>query len=344
MERCRWACGSVDDIARIRSGYSNSVEQFRKMRKSLKRRPRQRKFVDQLAPGRVFFSQRGTPYICVAWPDFDYRNVEAVRLAYPFRLRRRRIRTHRVAFQRVRESSILLESFPDTEKREEWADLLARAANDEFRPLEPAGNVSETDDLASRDMAATAERLKSYPCEKCSLFAPCHKDTGHPFSSDLGRYFHFFAKVDSAQEQLWRSFLGHYSLLQAEGYVDENGKLTQDGMWASKLRLDQPLLISEGIRKGVFPQNDPELLAALIAPFVTDRDKQGDVQLASFIWKYPDLAKPFFQMLKNLQRLRERLQAEGFAIPPLPFWALVTVYPLGTRPFVGRGARDFRYG
>ncbi|MGO9691374.1 MAG: ATP-dependent DNA helicase, partial [Syntrophobacteraceae bacterium] len=36
--------------------------------------------------------------------------------------------------------------------------------------------------------------------------------------------------------------------------------------------------------------------------------------------------KPFFQMLKNLQRLRERLQAEGFHTPPLPFWALVTVY------------------
>jgi len=77
---------------------------------------------------------------------------------------------------------------------------------------------------------------------------------------------------------------------------------------------------------GVFPQNRPELLAALIAPFVTDRDKQGEVQLASLIWKYPDLAKPFFQMLKNLQRLRERLQAEGFETPPLPFWAVVTVF------------------
>jgi superfamily II RNA helicase len=125
--------------------------------------------------------------------------------------------------------------------------------------------------------------------------------------------------VDSTQEQLWRSFIKHYRLLQAEGYVNEEGKLTPDGMWASKLRLDQPLLISEGIRKNVFPQEKPELLAALIAPFVTDRDKQGDVQLASFIWKYPDLAKPFFQMLKQLQRLRECLHAEGFETP-------VTVY------------------
>ncbi len=324
--REQMACGSLDEIARIRDGYSNSVEQVRKMSKSFKRRPRQKQMVDRLAPGRVFLSQRGTPYICVAWPDFDFKNVEAVRLANPMRFRGRRIRTHRVAFQRVRELSILLDSFPGMEKRQEWTDLLARAANDEFRPIESDGNVSESDDLASRDLAAMTERLNAYPCEKCSLFAPCRKETGHPFSSALGSYFHLFAKVDSAQEQFWRSFIRHFSLLQAEGYVDKDGKLTQDGMWASKLRLDQPLLISEGIRKGVFPQEDPELLAALIAPFVTDRDKQGEVQLASFIWKYPDLAKPFFQMLKQLQRLRERLQAEGFEIPPFPFWAVVAVF------------------
>jgi superfamily II RNA helicase len=325
--RDRMSCGSVDELAEIRPRYSSSLDQYRKMRKSIKRKPRYRKLVDLLAPGRVFISQRGTPYICVAWPDFEYRNVEAVRLANPVRFRRRRIRTHRVAFQRVRDLSVLLDSFPDPEEREEWESLLARAFEGEFAPVESEGRpVSAPADLASRDLAAMAERVESFPCEKCSLFAPCLQETEHPFSAALRRYFHLFSKVDLAQEQLWRSFLKHYALLQAEGYVDDEGRLTRDGTWACKLRLDQPLLISEGIRKGVFPQDRPELLAALIAPFVTDRDKQGDVQLASFIWKYPDLAKPFFQMLKNLQRLRERLQAEGFETPPLPFWALVTVF------------------
>ncbi len=68
------------------------------------------------------------------------------------------------------------------------------------------------------------------------------------------------------------------------------------------------------------------MLAALIAPFVMDRDRHGDIQLAALVWKYPELAKPFFKMLKELQRLRERLQAEGFEVPPLPFWAVVMVY------------------
>lgn len=363
--REQMGCGSLESLSETRPRYPLALEQFRKIRKSVKRKPRYGKLAQQLAPGRVFFSRRGTPYICIAWPDFDYGNVEAVRLAHPIRTRRGRIRPHRVAFQRVGEPSVLLDSFPDPEQREEWEALIARAAAGEFKispvsplpspPLEPAGTGLEKwgaeippaalykrggdpekgagegpaqapDELASRSLAAAAQRLHSYPCEKCTLFGPCQKETAHPFSSAVRRYFHLFAKVDSTQEQLWRSFIKHYRLLQAEGYVEQHGKLTRDGMWASKLRLDQPLLISEGIRNNVFPPNKPELLAALIAPFVTDRDKQGEVQLASFIWKFPDLAKPFFQMLKNLQRLRERLQAEGFETPPLPFWAVVTVF------------------
>ena len=137
--REQMGCGSLDELSEIRARYSAAAVQFRKMRKSLKRRPGYRKLVDQLAPGRVFISQRGTPYICVAWPDFEYRNVEAVRLAYPIRMRRRHIRTHRVAFQRVRELSVLLDSFPDLEEREEWEDLIARAVEGEFRPVEPEG-------------------------------------------------------------------------------------------------------------------------------------------------------------------------------------------------------------
>jgi ATP-dependent RNA helicase HelY len=325
--REQMACGSLDQLSEIRPRYSSAAVQLRKMRRSLKRRPGYRKIVDHLAPGRVFISQRGTPYVCLAWPDFEYSNVEAVRLAYPIRMRRLRIRTHRVAFQRLGELSVLLDSFPDLEERGEWESLIARAVEGEFSPIEPEGPAGgRPADLASSDLTAATQRLHSYPCEQCSLFGPCQKETAHPFSAALMRHFHLFANADSAQEQLWRSFIKYYGLLQAEGYVDKEGKLTRDGMWACKLRLDQPLLISEGIRKNIFPRNKPELLAALIAPFVTDRDKQGDVQLASFIWKYPEMAKPFFQMLKDLQRLRERLQAEGFETPPLPFWTVVTVY------------------
>ncbi len=57
-----------------------------------------------------------------------------------------------------------------------------------------------------------------------------------------------------------------------------------------------------------------------------DRERPGDIQLSTLVWKYPEVAKPFFKMLQGLQRLRERLQADGFTTPPLPFWTVVTVY------------------
>ncbi|MDR3567084.1 MAG: DEAD/DEAH box helicase [Syntrophobacteraceae bacterium] len=319
-------CGSLDDLSEIRPAYLGANEQLRKMRKSLRRRPGFKQVVDRLAPGRIFISSRGTPYLCVAWPDLEFGNVEAVRLAHPARMRRKSIRTYRVAFQRVRASSVMLDSFPGPGERHKWEELIARAHRGEFIPDDLPGLDGGREDLASRELATTAQRLKTYPCERCKLFAPCLQETSHPFSSALGQYFHLFAKVDSTQEQLWRSFLKHYRMLQSEDYVDADGRLTADGLWASKLRLDQPLLISEGIRKNLFPQDEPELLAALIAPFVTDRDKQGDIQLATFVWKYPDLARPYFQMLKDLQELKGRLQAEGFETPPLPFWAVITVY------------------
>lgn len=319
-------CASVERLSEVRPQYRTAVEQFKKARKSLKRKPRYGAFLDQLVPGRAVISQRGTPYVCTAYPDLQYRNVEAVRLATPVRFRRRRVRTHRMAFQRIRQLSILLEELPELDDRDSWQELLARAAAGEFKPVDSRENSAGSDELASMELASLSDRIRSLPCDKCGLFGPCQKETSHPFSSILRRYFHHYEQVDSTQAQLWRSFQKHYRLLLEEGYVDDEGKLTQDGLWASKLRLDQPLLISEGIRKNIFPQDNPELLAALIATFVMDRDRHGDVQLASLVWKYAELAKPFFKMLQELQRLRERLQSDGFETPPLPFWAVVVVY------------------
>jgi len=54
--------------------------------------------------------------------------------------------------------------------------------------------------------------------------------------------------------------------------VNEKDELTEDGQWASQLRVDQPLLIAEGFRAGVFPRSDPALLAAIVAVFVNEKE------------------------------------------------------------------------
>jgi len=322
------ACGSLEELAEIRPQYGFLKEQTRKARKLWKRQASVHSFYDLLVPGRTFFSGRGTPYAVVSPPQREQQNVEAVRLAFPLRFRRGRVRTYQVDFQRIRALGDKLESLPSPKNRGEWETLVAQV-NANRHPTDKEGPEKDKWlplEVAARELTGLVATKAALPCDSCTLFGPCQKLTAHPFSAAVEQYFAHQSQMNTIQEQLWRSFLQHYQILQEEGYVNEEGRLTEDGLWTSKLRLDQPLLISEAIRKGVFPAENPELLAALVAPFVMDRERPGDIQLSSLVWKYPDVAKPFFRMLQGLQRLRERMQAEGFAIPPLPFWTVVTVY------------------
>lgn len=323
------ACGSLERLEEVRPRYQDLTASLRKARKELDRQVSSSPFFSMLEPGRIFFSRRGTPYAAVQNPEAGNRAVEAVRLVPPVRFRKGHVRTHRVHFRRIDRMGVLLEAFPSLKDREGWEEILARATEGPFqdRGVGPsAADSSGAVRAASREIEALLGRKADLPCDGCPLHGPCRKGTFHPFATAVERYFELKGRTETVQEELWRSFLQHFEFLRAEGYVDESGHLTEDGLWASNLRLDQPLLISECIRGGLFPVDDPELLAALVAPFVMDRERPGDVQLSSMVYKYPDLAKPFFRMLQGLQPLREHLQAAGFSTPPLAFWTMVTVY------------------
>lgn len=332
-------CGTMERLAEVRPQYILLREQLRKARKLHKRQRSMHLFQGLLLPGRIFKSNRGTPYIAIAEPDMDQRTVEAVRLGFPLRFRKGRIRSFRVGFHRIRVFCQILDVMPPLEEREPWRDLAMRLAasrsskgaseegeetHDLGKPVQIEADKSR--DESMKELNRLAAQSSALPCERCELYGPCQKSTSHPFTDLLQEYFEQHARMKTIREQLWRDFQKHYQLLQAEGYIDEDGHLTEDGLWASKLRLDQPILISECIRKGIFPEDDPELLAALIAPFVMDRDRPGDQQLSSLIWRYQETAKPFFKMLQSLKPLRDHLQNEGFGTPPLPFWTVITLY------------------
>lgn len=332
-------CGSMEQLAEVRPHYMLLKEQFRKARKLHKRQRSMHLFQGLLLPGRIFRSNRGTPYIAIAEPDMDMRTVEAVRLGFPLRFRKGRIRSFRVGFHRIRVFCQMLDVMPPLEEREPWRDLAMRlAASRSSKDASPGEEeapdlgkpvqieADKSGDESLKELSRLAAQTSALPCERCELYGPCQKSTSHPFTGLLQQYFEQHARMKTIREQLWRDFQKHYKFLQAEGYIDEDGHLTEDGLWASKLRLDQPILISECIRKGIFPEDDPELLAALIAPFVMDRDRPGDQQLSSLVWRYQETAKPFFKMLQNLKPLRDHLQNEGFGTPPLPFWTVITLY------------------
>jgi len=122
---------------------------------------------------------------------------------------------------------------------------------------------------------------------------------------------------------LFLDFMRHFKFLIQTGYAEKNGKLTDNGIWASRLRIDQPLLIAEGFRLGILPESDPAILAAIIASFVFEQE--ADEKINS--WLIPKkLAAVFSFVEKNLRPFSKLIAAEGFEVRQLFLRPALTIY------------------
>lgn len=129
--------------------------------------------------------------------------------------------------------------------------------------------------------------------------------------------------VENDHKQLWQDFLRHLDFLKETGYATQNGKLTADGIWASQLRVDQPLMIAEGFRRGIFPENNPALLAAVTAVFVHERESDETIG-KPYLSKA--LTQTFIKVTKNLLSFSELMSKKGFETRPLLLQPAVTLY------------------
>ncbi len=116
-------------------------------------------------------------------------------------------------------------------------------------------------------------------------------------------------------EFLWLDFIDHMDFLAEENFVTDNGKLTEDGLWASKLRLDAPLLVAQSIRENLLPQTDPALLAAIIASFVNEKEFTDDPLYNKALPKR--LKEAFLDARKGLKPFAVKLLKKGFDAPNL---------------------------
>lgn len=140
-----------------------------------------------------------------------------------------------------------------------------------------------------------------------------------------GQGRNLFAGQGGGSEDLWQSFQRHLRFLQKTGFVEKDGALTADGYWASKLRLDQPLLIAEAIRKGGLSGTDPGLLASGLAPFVWDR-RQEVLLRAEDQHDWTEVEGFFDRVLVSIDTLRKRKSRAGFDDPVIFFWPAVALY------------------
>jgi superfamily II RNA helicase len=133
------------------------------------------------------------------------------------------------------------------------------------------------------------------------------------------------ANID--QQFLWHDFLRHLQLLEEKGFVSPDGRLTDDGVWASRLRVDQPLMIAEGFRLGLIPDSDPTLMAAIIALFVGERDSDDRFQKT---YRSKSLFKAFMAVKKGLKPLTQHMVKRGFEVKELNIRPASVVYAWAT--------------
>ena len=163
-------------------------------------------------------------------------------------------------------------------------------------------------------------------CHKCLHLKECSKNRKGHIKGLFSELDNIALSLHNTSLGLFFSFSKHVKLLQETGFVDLQYKLSYDGIWASKLRVDSPIIIAEAIRKGVFNGLKPELLASGISIFAWDRDQE--VQLLSKKTGF-DLS-PLFLIVKNIfesiEPFMELMIRRGFD-PPLFFkWPAGAIY------------------
>lgn len=139
--------------------------------------------------------------------------------------------------------------------------------------------------------------------------------TGHRNRGRTGR--------QSGDRFLSQDFQRHLVFLQRHQYVSTDGRLTKDGLWASQLRVDEPLMIAEGFRRGILPDADPSVLAGIIAAFVNEKELADTADRRIVPTR---LQEAFKNVVRKLRPFAREMIDARFQARPLYFRAAVTVF------------------
>ncbi len=283
--------------------------------------------IANLVPGRLFLDKKSRLYCAIKRHiKGDKNGVLACRLRH----RSGRKKPPKMRFFTPEKVSAILDrlvNITSTEESIALQGILSKVSSDEIPPrLEslPLGEeeISKVKPLKDRIFFLEQE-LDNLICNRCEHFAVCHVRNNRSFRSALKDFSNLWDSANAVRENLWADFIRHLNFLKAEGYVRDNGAPTDDGKWASQLRIDQPLMIAEGLRLGLFPESDPALLAGLIATFVYDREIDVEFDQS----KAPKELNNVYKKMKNgLFPLIERKAVQGFPVRPIPLWTAATIY------------------
>ncbi|UCG13531.1 MAG: DEAD/DEAH box helicase [Deltaproteobacteria bacterium] len=330
MELETGACGDLDELLFNLSRKRELERQLEEARRDLRWKRNRLLKLSYLNPGRLFRNKKGELLVTLTRATRkQVPGVVAVRVRPRPRLRRGHLRERWLQLDKV--DSLLKGCFDlDTlDTPERWNQTLDNASHDTFDPLLvkeplPSPESEEWKALKVR-VEDLIDAIAALPCGHCTNLSQCEPKKTSTLRKKINRALTIRYRLGMVSDRLWNEFDRHFRFLQEQGYLDAAGHLSEDGIWASQLRLDQPLLIAESIRLDVFPHRDPVMLAALIAPFVSDRDSYGESS------ERPDLSKPalrqaFAKMVQALRPLQLRLHQQNFTVHPISIWPAITVH------------------
>lgn len=274
-----------------------------------------------LTAGRVILHKNGNVY--VVFHTFMERSTlicAAHNLKRRIRERNGRLNLKKVEFQQIDAVLNYRVDLPDPVTVDRLEPLFASIPRRDLKPLKiEAAGANEMDmepDEWKKDANTSAGNDDRF------LLPEAGKKE---FRKLTERLRSFVPHLEGLMGGLWLSFKRHMRFLRETGFIDEESHLTGDGRWASKLRLDHPLLIAEAIRKGAFEDVPPEVMAGCIAPFVWDRFQEVEINPTAPA-NLERLEIAFDRMLSRIEEIRNSVVKRGFENPQILFWPAAALF------------------
>ena len=276
-----------------------------------------------LKPGRLFLHKNKGVYVVFHTFMEDGRLVCAAHnIQKAVRRRKRKIRMRKVPLDKIKGVYDYRVSLPEGYSVERLQALFdgIRVADLEVLNVDVAG-----EDGVEEGQDPVKDRLRDLPCGTCEHMKECHTRRNKALKRILRKFSSLAYQMEGERGGVWVSFKRHLRFLKETGFADDMDRLTPDGLWASKLRLDHPLLIAEAIRKGAFSRVSPEITAGCIAPFVWDRVQELELKIESPL-DLKACEEAFEEVLSSIEDMRRLKVKRGFENPPIFFWPAAALY------------------
>ena len=301
--------------------------EIKKEARRLARNARDNKLLDSFKPylekGRLFLHKdKGIHALFNSYMYHGRLICRAQGIEKKVRVRKGKIRFRKVPLNKI----ILLYDYildiPDDYSMNELQEILDAIDMNDLKILDIEG-AKEAD--GTSDAEGLEKGVKKMPCDGCGHLNDCHGKRNRELQWSLKSFRSLANSMEGTGEGLWISFKRHLRFLKETNFVDEKDSLTADGIWASKLRLDQPLLIAEAIRKGGFDSLSPEAMAGCIALFVWDRDQDVDLRVED-TEALKDIEEGVKRVAASMEEVMALKAKRGFENPPILFWPAVAVF------------------